>query len=96
MAKSVKDRAMEMGFKAMGKLMEDPKRAEAISKLFVRAQEGKQAVDAAQERILAAAGLASRADFKTMGKRISVMNRRARALDEKLTSLAQKWRATGH
>jgi len=87
MAKSVRERATELGMKAMGKVFEDPKRAEAIANAIGKIQAGKAAIDHAQERALRAAGLVTREDFKTVGKRISALKRQVKELDEKLEAL---------
>ena len=87
MAKRLTERAAEVGLKAMGKLLEDPKRAEAIAQAIGGLQKAKQALDEAQERALRAAGLVTKEDFKEAGKRISALKRRCRALAEDLDAL---------
>ncbi len=87
MAKTVRERAAELGMKAMGKLFEDPKRAEAIASAIGGLQKAKQALDEAQEKALKAAGLVTREDFKDAGKRLSALKRRCRELAEELDQL---------
>lgn len=87
MAKTVRERAAELGMKAMGKLFEDPKRAEAIARAIGGLQQAKAAIDDAQEKALRAAGLVTRADFKSAGKRLSALKRRVRDLADDLDSL---------
>jgi hypothetical protein len=87
MAKSVKERAAELGMKAMGKLFEDPKRAEAIAAAIGGLQKAKAAIDEAQEKALKAAGLVTREDFKEAGKRLSALKRRCRELAHELDHL---------
>src|SRR5947209_5750525 len=77
-AKTLRERAAELGIKAMAKLFEDPKRAEAIAAAIGGLQRAKQALDDAQEKALRAAGLPTRDDFKEAGKRISARERRMR------------------
>ena len=90
-SKTLRERATELGMKAMGKLFEDPKRAEAIAQAIGGLQKAKQAIDEAQEKALRAAGLVTREDFKDAGKRISALQRRVRELSEDLDQLiAQK------
>jgi hypothetical protein len=90
-SKSIKERAAELGMKAMGKLFEDPKRAEAIASAIGGLQKAKQAIDEAQEKALRAAGLVTREDFKNAGKRLSALKRRVRELSDELDELvAQK------
>ena len=78
--KTLRERAAELGIKAMGKLFEDPRRAEAIAAAIGGLQRAKQALDEAQEKALRAAGLVTREDFKDAGKRISALKRRPNRL----------------
>lgn len=86
-AKTLRERAAELGIKAMGKLFEDPRRADAIAKAIAGVQRAKQALDEAQEKALRAAGLVTREDIKDAGKRIAAMKRRVRELSEELDQL---------
>jgi predicted metal-dependent hydrolase len=85
--KTLRERATELGMKAMGKLFEDPKRAEAIAAAIGGLQRAKQALDDVQERALRAAGLVTREDFKDAGKRLSALKRRVRELTDELDQL---------
>jgi len=86
-AKTVRERAAELGMKAMAKVFEDPKRAEAIASAIGGLQKAKAVLDEAQEKALKAAGLVTREDFKAAGKRLSALKRRCRELAEDLDSL---------
>jgi hypothetical protein len=86
-AKTLRERAAELGIKAMGKLFEDPRRADAIAKAIGTLQRAKQALDVAQEKALRAAGMVTREDIKDAGKRISAMKRRVRELSAELDQL---------
>jgi galactokinase len=86
-SKTLRERAAEVGMKAMGKLFEDPKRAEAIAAAIGGLQRAKQAIDEVQEKALRAAGLVTREDFKEAGKRLSALKRRCRELAEELDHL---------
>lgn len=86
-SKTLRERATEVGMKAMGKLFEDPKRAEAIARAVGGLQKAKVALDEAQEKALKAAGLVTREDFKDAGKRLSALKRRCRDLAEELDQL---------
>ncbi|HEX9578571.1 MAG TPA: hypothetical protein VF993_12510 [Myxococcales bacterium] len=86
-SKTLRERAAEVGMKAMGKLFEDPKRAEAIASAIGSLQKAKAAMDEAQQKALRAAGLVTREDFKEAGKRISALKRRCRELAEDLDQL---------
>jgi polyhydroxyalkanoate synthesis regulator phasin len=85
--KTLRERVAELGMKAMGKLFEDPKRAEAIAAAIGGLQRAKHALDEAQDRALRAAGLVTREDFKDAGKRISALKRRVRDLADDLDQL---------
>ena len=90
MAKSVREQAAELGIKALGKLFEDPRRAEAIAKAIGGLQTAKAAIDEAQERARKAAGLVTREDFKSAGKRLSALKRRCRELADELDGILQE------
>jgi hypothetical protein len=83
----LREKATSLGMKAMGKLFEDPKRAEAIAAAIGGLQKAKAAIDEAQEKALRAAGLVTREDFKDAGKRLSALKRRCRELAEELDQL---------
>ena len=89
-AKTLRERAAELGIKAMGKLFEDPRRAEAIGAAIGGLQRAKQAIDEAQEKALRAAGLVTREDFKAAGKRLSHLKRRVKDLAEELDQLLEQ------
>ena len=86
-SKTLRERAAEVGMKAMGKLFEDPRRAEAIAKAIGGLQKAKEAIDEAPEKALRAAGLVTRNDFKDAGKRLSALKRRVRELQDELDAL---------
>lgn len=94
-SKTLRERATELGMKAMGKLFEDPKRAEAIAKAVGGLQRAKQALDEAQQRALKAAGMVTREDFKDAGKRLSSLKRRCRELAEELDQLLAEQKKPG-
>jgi BMFP domain-containing protein YqiC len=83
----LRDKATSLGMKAMGKLFEDPKRAEAIAAAIGGLQKAKAAIDEAQEKALRSVGLVTREDFKDAGKRLSALKRRCRELAEELDQL---------
>ena len=87
MGKTLRERATELGMKVVGKLFEDPKRAEAIAGAIGRMQKAKAALDEAQEKALRAAGLVTREDFKAAGKRLSQLKRRCAELTEELDQI---------
>src|SRR4051794_41366671 len=73
--------------KAVGKLFEDPKRAEAIASAIGGLQRAKAAIDEAQRKALHAAGLVTREDFKAAGKRLSHLKRRGEEVTEGVDQL---------
>jgi hypothetical protein len=89
-AKSLRERATELGMKAMGKLFEDPKRAEAIASAIGSLQRAKAVLDEAQQKALRAAGLVTREDFKAAGKRLSHLKRRLKELADDLDQLIEQ------
>jgi hypothetical protein len=86
-SKTLRERATELGMKALGKLFEDPRRAGAIDAAIGGLQRAKQALDEVQEKALRSAGLVTREDFKDAGKRLSALKRRVRELSEDLDQL---------
>ena len=86
-SKTLRERATELGMKAMGKLFEDPRRAEAIAAAIGGLQRANQALDDVQEKTLRAAGLVTREDFKDAGKRLSALKRKMRELGDELDRL---------
>ena len=87
MGTSLRERATALGMKVVGKLFEDPKRAEAIAAAIGRLERVKAALDEAQEKALRAAGLVTRDDFKSAGKRLSQIKRRCAELADELDQL---------
>jgi len=91
-AKSLRERAAELGMKAVAKVFEDPRRAEAIAGAIGALQKAKAALDEAQEKALRAAGLVTREDFKAAGKRLSQLKRRCKDLADELDQLLAQQR----
>lgn len=82
--KNIKKKALDLSQKAMEKLMADEKRAMKVAEAIGRVQRGKQAIDKGQEEVMKALNLATKSDFKSVGKQLSSLKRRLRDLDEKL------------
>ena len=87
MGKTLRERATELGMKVAAKVFEDPRRAEAIASAIGGLQKAKAALDEAQEKALRAAGLVTREDFKSAGKRLSQLKRRCAELADELDQL---------
>jgi hypothetical protein len=85
--KSLRERATELGMKVAAKVFEDPRRAEAVASAIGGLQKAKAALDQAQEKALRAAGLVTREDFKSAGKRLSQLKRRCAELADELDRL---------
>ena len=72
---------------AVEKLMSDDRRAAQVARAVGKVQRGKAALDAGQERMLQQLNLATRGDYKALGKRLAVLKRRVKALSDKLDKL---------
>lgn len=90
MAKKLSERAVEAGLKALGKLMEDPRRAEQVASAMASVGRAKERLTTTQAAALHAASLVTREDIKDAGKRLSKLRRRGVELNEKLDRLVHK------
>ena len=61
--------------------------AEAIASAIGRVQQAKASFEEAQQKALRAAGLVTREDFKSAGKRLSQLKRRCAELSDELDQL---------
>jgi len=86
----LRERATQLGMKVVGKVFEDPKRAEAIAGAIGGIQKAKEAFDQAQVKALRAAGLVTRDDFRDAGKRLSQLKRRCVELSDELDRLLEQ------
>ena len=82
--KNIRQKALDLSQKAMERLMADEKRAMKVAEAIGKVQRGKQALDKGQEEVMKALNLATRSDFKSVGKQLSSLKRRLRDLEEKL------------
>ena len=87
MALRLRERAIQFGMKVAGKILEDPKRADAIAGAFDRLQQAKATFDERQRKALHAVGLITREDFKAAGKRLSELKRRCAELADDVDRL---------
>ncbi|MBI5495373.1 MAG: hypothetical protein HY904_10145 [Deltaproteobacteria bacterium] len=85
----LRDEGLKLGMKAMSKLMEDPDRAQKLMTAVQKVQDGKQSLDETTARLRNTAGLPSREDFKTMGKRVGKLRRDVRKLASQLDGVLQ-------
>lgn len=79
---------LDASHKALEALLADERRALVLARALGSVQRGKQALDRGQLEVMRALGLASQADFKAVGKQLSGLKRRLRALEEKLADLS--------
>ena len=84
---TLRERASALGMRLVGKLFEDPNRAEAIAAAIGRIQQARASFDEAQQKALRAAGLVTREDFKAAGRRLSQLKRRCAELSDELDQL---------
>jgi hypothetical protein len=82
---SLKKHAVSLSTQAVERLFADEKRAARISSALGSVQRGKQAVDSTQRAVMHQLSFATKADFKDLGKQLSALKKRLKALDEKLT-----------
>ncbi len=71
-------------------LQADDRRAQAVAEALGRVQRGKRAFDRSQEEVMRALQMASKSEFKALGKALSGLKRRARELDERLSAAVPK------
>ncbi len=83
----LKKRAEALSQRAMERLFADEKRAMQIAGALGKVQRGKAALDKGQDEMLRTLNLAARGDLKALGKRLSVLKRRAREVSEKVDRL---------
>ena len=77
---SIKDKGMQLGIKAMGKLMENPDRAERVMKAVQNVQKGRDAVDEAAARMLNLSQLPAKTDLKEIGRQAGKLKREAKKI----------------
>jgi hypothetical protein len=87
MRKKLREQAFDLSRRTMERLFADEKRAQAVAGALGTVQRGKRALDRGQEEIMRALQLASKSEFKELGKALSGLKRRARELDERLSKL---------
>lgn len=90
MVDSLRSRGNAVAARAMEKFFSDPRRVERLGELANMVQRGRQSIDAAQEAALKAVGVASSGDMRAAAKRLAVLRRSARRLDDKLTELSSR------
>jgi hypothetical protein len=76
----LKDKGMQLGMKAMGKLMEKPERAERVMKAVQTVQQGREAVDEAAARMLNFSQLPAKTDLKDLSRQAGKLKREAKKI----------------
>jgi hypothetical protein len=90
MRKKLREQAFDVSRRTMERLLSDEKRAQRIAGALGTMQRGKRALDRGQQEVMRALQLASKSDFKALGKALSTLKRRARELEERLASLPKR------
>jgi hypothetical protein len=85
--KNLKKQALGASQKVMEKVFADEQRAMKIASAIGSVQRGKKALDRGQDELMRVLNLAPKSDFKGLGKQLSGLKRRLRALDEKVSAL---------
>jgi len=80
----VKKRAMGFSQQALEKLLADERRAQKFAEALGALQRGKEKFDSTQRNLMHQFNFAIRADFKDIGRSLSSLKKRIKALDEKL------------
>jgi hypothetical protein len=86
----LRKRGAQLAGDAATKLLADEKRAKQLGEALNAVMKGRKAIDDAQEKALRSVGIASSGDLKAAGKRLALLRKSARKLDEKLGMLAKK------
>ena len=86
----LKDKGMQLGMKAMGKLMESPERAERVMKAVQQVQKGREKVDEAAARVLNLSQLPAKTDLKDLGKQAGRLKREAKKILALLDEIESK------
>ncbi|MGO8969147.1 MAG: hypothetical protein ACLQDQ_06215 [Myxococcaceae bacterium] len=90
MRKKLREQAFNLSRRTMDFLQADDRRAQAVAEALGRVQRGKRAFDRSQEEVMRALQMASKSEFKALGKALSGLKRRARELDERLSAAVPK------
>jgi len=90
MRKKLQDQALNLSRRTLEFLQADQRRAQAVAGALGTVQRGKRALDRTQEEVMHALQIASKREFKALGKALSGLKRRARELDERLSAAVPK------
>ena len=81
---SLKSRTLSLLSKTVERVLADERRAVKVARAVGKVQKSKEALDRTQESVFRSLGVATRSDYKDLGKRVSALKRRLRHLAEKL------------
>ena len=85
-AKNLKKQALGLSQKAMERIFADEKRAQRVVEVIGKAQQAKKSLDSTQRLVMHQFSFATKQDFKDLGRQLSSLKKRLRALDEKLAA----------
>lgn len=74
----LRDKGLQFGMKAVGKLMESPERAERVMKAVQTVQQGREVVDEAAARMLNLSQLPSKSDLKELARQAGRLKRESK------------------
>lgn len=84
----IKKQALGVSQKAMERLFADEGRAQKIAQAIGSVQRGKQRLDSTQRAVMNQLNFATKSDFKEVGKQLSALKKRIKAIDEKLKKVS--------
>ncbi len=86
--KGFAERLLETGTRMVAQaaeaVMKDPRGQDAVARALGAAQRGRKRIEAAQERLMKAAGIPGRQDYQELAKQLARIKRKARELNAKL------------
>ncbi len=90
--KTIPEALLEAGSRFLSRaahaVLENPRGQEALARAVGIAQRGRQRLEAAQERVLAAAGIPGRKDYEDLARQLARIKRKTRELSERLEGIA--------
>ncbi|MHB8873724.1 MAG: hypothetical protein ACYC8T_08565 [Myxococcaceae bacterium] len=80
----LKKEALALSQRAMERIFSNEKRAMRIAEALGTVQRGKAVIDKGQDELMHQLSIASRGDYKALGKQLSGLKRRIRELSDRL------------
>jgi hypothetical protein len=90
MRQKLQKQAFDFSRRTMERFLADEKRAQSVAGALGTVQRGKRVLNRGQEEVMRALQLASKSEFKALGKALSGLKRRARELEERLATAEPK------